>query len=460
MRRLDGKSAFMFYCDGPRNYGHTLKISFVEQPEGSDISELIDQIEASLDAIPYLKWKLAFPPFGINHPYWIQDLDFKLSNHVTHVACPRPGDKTALCKLISRLYAQTLDSTRPLWKSWIIEGLEDNRVAFVTMLHHAYTDGVGFSNLLTSVMSSDTLPTITSEEMGVDSCKNPSRAWMFFDSLVKLPAVIFDALFSVVQGSLKVLRVKKSYVKSGKPLPPEPKAAPPSPLNIALTAGRTFYYESVDLAEFKSVCEFNDATINELFLAIVTGTIRRYYLQRGISPEQPLVAGGAINTRSEAEAKSIMGNYVATAYNSLPIQVDDPAERLALVKKSSKIMKDYARDSSSAGVIGLVSILPPAASDLIKWLVKKNQGNVKIAGNLGLSNVPGPTRPIVLPDGKTKIVDWLSCGQIHFNHGLLMTAWSYVDKLNIMIMADDTVVPDGEQFMTHVNDALNDYRQK
>ena len=458
MRRLDGKSAFMFYCDGPRNYGHTLKISFVEQPEGSDISELIGQIEASLDAIPYLKWKLAFPPLGINHPYWIQDLDFKLSNHVTHVACPRPGDKKALCKLISSLYAQTLDSTRPLWKSWIIEGLEDNRVAFVTMLHHAYTDGVGFSNLLTTVMSSDSLPSVTSEEMGVDSRKNPSRTWMFLDSLIKLPAVIFSALFSVIAGSLKVRRVKRSYIESGKPLPPEAKSAPPSPLNIALTAGRTFYYESVDLAEFKSVSKLNDATVNELFLAVVTGTIRRYYQQRGINPEEPLVAGGAINTRTEEQAREIMGNYVANSYNSLPIEIDDPAERLALVKQSSQTMKDFARDASGGGLVGLVSILPPAASDLIKWLVRKNQGNVKLAGNLGLSNVPGPTEPIILPDGKTKIVDWLSCGQIHFNHGLLMTAWSYVDKLNIMIMADETVVPDGEQFMTHVKDAISDYR--
>jgi len=90
-----------------------------------------------------LRWKLAFVPFGINHPVWVEDIDFDLSHQVRRIACPAPGDQGALCELISELYAHPLDKSRPLWQAWIVEGLERDRVAFVLLLHHAYCDGAG-----------------------------------------------------------------------------------------------------------------------------------------------------------------------------------------------------------------------------------------------------------------------------------------------------------------------------
>ena len=54
------------------------------------------------------------------------------------------------CTLVEQVYAHPLDRDRPLWQTWLVEGLEGGRVALVTLLHHAYTDGVGVMDMLSA----------------------------------------------------------------------------------------------------------------------------------------------------------------------------------------------------------------------------------------------------------------------------------------------------------------------
>ena len=43
--------------------------------------------------------------------------------------------------------------SKPLWLCWVVEGLQDNEVALVTLVHHAYTDGSGAARLLHRIYS-------------------------------------------------------------------------------------------------------------------------------------------------------------------------------------------------------------------------------------------------------------------------------------------------------------------
>ena len=48
--------------------------------------------------------------------------------------------------------SQELDRSRPLWETWIVEGLEGNRWAIVSKVHHCMVDGVAGVDLISVVL--------------------------------------------------------------------------------------------------------------------------------------------------------------------------------------------------------------------------------------------------------------------------------------------------------------------
>ena len=157
MRRMDGLSAFMLEQESTgRLYAHPedRHAGHIGHPRWLGIQPAFARASPSrIDLLPMLRWKFLKVPFGLHHPVWVDDPEFDLDYHVRRIACPTPGDRAALCDLISQVYAYQMDLSKPLWMLWVAEGLEHGQVALVTLLHHAYTDGTGAARLLTRVYS-------------------------------------------------------------------------------------------------------------------------------------------------------------------------------------------------------------------------------------------------------------------------------------------------------------------
>ena len=81
-------------------------------------------------------------PLGLSNPEWGDDPRFDLRWHVQHVALPRPGSMAQLRDLVGEVFSQPLDFSRPLWRIYLIEGLEGGRHAILSKTHHALVDGV------------------------------------------------------------------------------------------------------------------------------------------------------------------------------------------------------------------------------------------------------------------------------------------------------------------------------
>jgi WS/DGAT/MGAT family acyltransferase len=109
-----------------------------------------------LHLVPPFRRRLVEVPFGVDNPYWIEDPDFDIELHVRELALPAPGDDRQLGVQAARLHARPLDRRRPLWKTYLIHGLQGGRQALYTKVHHAAIDGVSGNDLLAALM--DTSP--------------------------------------------------------------------------------------------------------------------------------------------------------------------------------------------------------------------------------------------------------------------------------------------------------------
>jgi WS/DGAT/MGAT family acyltransferase len=119
---------------------------------GIDIKAVKRSVESVLHLIPRYRQKLRWIPYE-NHPVWVDDRRFSLDYHIRHTALPRPGNDEQLKKLAGRIMAQLLDRTKPLWEYWVIEGLQGDRFAVVSKIHHCMIDGASGADLAQIMMS-------------------------------------------------------------------------------------------------------------------------------------------------------------------------------------------------------------------------------------------------------------------------------------------------------------------
>ena len=69
------------------------------------------------------------------------------------IGLPPPGDDRQLKRLCGRIFSQQLDRGKPLWEIWFVEGLEHDRFALVSKVHHCMIDGVSGNDLLQVLLS-------------------------------------------------------------------------------------------------------------------------------------------------------------------------------------------------------------------------------------------------------------------------------------------------------------------
>src|SRR6476659_2921597 len=161
MKQLSGLDASFLYMETGSKFGHVSSVSIYERPDDPSYDPYTawrDQIERRLHLLEPLRRRLRVVPFALDHPFWIEDPAFDLDFHVRHNALPPPGSDEQLSELVARIIGRGMDRDRPLWESYVIEGLPDDRFAILTKVHHATIDGASGAELLTMMLDSDPDP--------------------------------------------------------------------------------------------------------------------------------------------------------------------------------------------------------------------------------------------------------------------------------------------------------------
>jgi diacylglycerol O-acyltransferase len=456
MERMGGADAMMLYLDRAEAYNHTIKLSIIDptsDPEGWSWQRFKTAWATRVGLIPRLRQRYLRVPLELNHPVWVDDPAFDLDYHLRRVGCPAPGSMVELCELICEFYAHPLDHTRPLWQVWVVEGLEGGRIGVVLFIHHALTDGVGILRMLNNFWQSRPEAPEHPEPATWSPAPLPGKGQRLLQGLRDLPGVFADNLPGAVRGIRAGQRIISQWRLEGRELPPRPgDDRYPAPYAARLSPHRSFAAQSFSLPRVRKVGKSLGVTINDVFLAALSGAIRRLSVdETGAAPTAPMVATVPFALVPLAE-RTRDGNFSTTHMTLLHTDVADPIERMKACKRSADTMKAYFEATREASIASLLNLLPPLVPKVVDRVNEMKGGGLLPFWNVVVSNVPGPREPLKL--GELKLERWFSIGQIAHGAALNVTVWSYVDQFNLSILSDPRVLRDAWRLMAHFEASL------
>ena len=457
-RRLSGTDAMFVYTDSPRAYHHTLKIAVLDpstDPRGWCWERYLQHVKNTIHQVPMWRQRCLKTPLALHYPVWVDDPDFELAYHVRRVGCPAPGGREEFSQLISDLYSRQLDPDRPLWQMWVIEGLEGGAVGIVTLLHHAYTDGVGALSIMDEIMPEAPELSLGGAPAPWNSAPLPSAMRRLLWGLKDLPGLFARNLPSFVRGVRAGRRIKRRFAAEGVELPPSYKdKAIPKPFSYRLDSSqRQFSFRSFPLADVRRAAKSLEFTINDVFMSCVAGALRRYLADSGLEVDRPTLASMPMNT-VPLEQRTDMGNFATSESVSLRIDIADPMERLRATARACGVTKEHFRNTREADLRALVNLLHPYMMNFVNWLNEKKGGDVFPVSNVALSNVPGPKKKRYVLGWR--VAEWFSTGQVNHGVALNMTVWSYADQFNLCVLSDRSVPADNTQLLDYFGESLNE----
>jgi WS/DGAT/MGAT family acyltransferase len=442
IERLSGFDTSLLRIEDPRQpmtISLLLELNVATVPGGYTFETFRQELLARIDGIPEFRMMLADSPFRLGNPVWTHDPSFDVDQHLHRVDLVAPDGRQELSAVVGRLIAVPLDRSRPLWEMYVIEGVssaargEGTHVAVLTKIHHSMMDGTSSRDLFSRLFSADVDPP---RPTPVPAADGASRGEIARDGLVRifrrLQRLLTVVLPASVIAGFKVIRRSATGRGTAGLL-----TAPRTPFNGKITEGRIVAYAEVDLQDVKTVKNAYGVKVNDVMLAVLSGTLRRYLLDRSVMPETSLVALMPIGVVDE----SLSGrNNMSAMFSSMHTNVADPVQRLFAIAETTAAAKVVSADIGGTLLRDWTECAPGvlrAAMRLYGWSAISAR---RPLFNLTVSNVFGPQRQDYLLGAAVRRIYPL--GPVLNGVGLNVSVGSYNGILGIGLVACGDLLPD------------------
>jgi len=406
-----------------------------------------DRIESRLPLVPMGSRRLQTLP-GLSNPVWADEPDLAVDSHLHQALLAPPKDLQALGRVAGDIASRPLRRDRPLWEMWLVDELEDGRVAVICKVHHAVLDGAsGIGSLAPFFDLEPHAPPVV-----VPPHPEPHRM------------TVADQARESIRGSVRWVRdfarsaprvastLVRAVQRAGDPDLALPLTAPRLPFNRALTPRRTVEFTSVELSRLKEIRRAHGATLNDLLIAVCAGALRMYLTDRDELPDRPLVAAIPVSERTLEDAAG--GNRFSTMFYAIPVHIEDAGERVAATTRSAAAAKNFYEQSGHELLQSLASILPPKTIAPAMHAVSalRLADRLPPVANLMISNVRGPDFPLWIAGGR--VSQMLPMGPLIEGMGLNITVVSYLDTVSFGFQVCPDLLPDVAQLAGYIDDAV------
>jgi diacylglycerol O-acyltransferase len=416
-------------------------LAVVEGP-APDQSALMSVLAQRVRACPRFGQRLRLQPLDLGAPEWVHDPNFDLGRHVRRTALPQPGDDRELFGLIADLMARRLDRDRPLWEIWIIEGLADGRWAILTKLHHCMADGISATHILAGLCDSDIADSYAHHIRAATESESQRQPSGFSINPLNVLSVLWNSSTAIAAGVARAAQ-GAAEIAAGLMRPGA------SSLNGPISDLRRYSGARVPLADIQQVCRRFEVTINDVALAAITESYRNVLIQRGERPRPDSLRTLVPVSMRAADAFGTPDNRVSVMLPYLPVEQENPVQRLRLVHSRMDRAKAGGQRQAGNAFVSIANRLPFAFS---AWTVRlltrlPQRGVVTVA-----TNVPGPRRPLQIMGQRVLSVFPVPPLAMQLRTAVAMV--SYADDLFFGILADYDVVADVDELARGIEAAV------
>ena len=437
---------------------------------------VFDYYAARVHLVPRLRHKVAFVPFNLAHPKWVDDVQFDLANHVRRHQVPPNTTLDRAIDIALEIGEPVLDRNRPLWMVYVIEDVE-GKTLLVQLTHHAFADGatmVAMTTVLTDPAPDARAP--EPEDPPWQPQAEPSAMALWQE------AVTENAQRSVSEAQAlagNAQRVAELSQKSGSLMQRMARPVMQAPWNASLVGPkRSHALNRHELVEMKALAGALGGTINDVVVSsVVEGAARYLEFHREVTQDRYLRLMCPVNIRAADDDPLATGsNRVSAMFPVLPAWSMSMPERLATVQQELSDIKANEEPWVLDQLQQLQPNTPPVA--MAQTLSVGTQWDLTAAA----ARAPLPVMP--LPDGQarpqqlgfnftcTNVAgpNWTQyvCGQrVELTYGTLMLSGnlglgvavnSYDDGINFGITADPRLVPDVGRFADYIEEALGELK--
>ena len=443
--RLSNIDTLMLHVDNPASPNMVTGLMVFGAPV--PIDRLKEIIETRILRFDRFRQRLVAPRQPWRTPYWKDGSRVDLDYHVKQVTLPPPGDQAALQDLVSDLAVAPLDPARPLWQVHLVEPCGHGCV-LICRVHHSLADGVALMHVVLSMTDGDGQDPASAPDQQSESAPQalaPVRVKTRRQAARKLARRGLDTLIGFPGGpELLQVGVDAAADLSDILLSPADtvtvlRGAPSVPKRVA-------WSDPIPLDEIKRIGRGMGGTVNDILLTATAGALRDYLLARGTSLDgaslRALVPVSLRPPGSEME----LGNRIGVLFLPLPVEIADPAERLAELKWRMDNHKGSFQAPIIYAAMQTVGRVPSGPLNLaVDYLCTK--------ASVVVTNVRGPTERRTLAGAPLdEVMFWIPR---YGGLGIAVTILSYAGQVRVGVISDRDTIADPETVIADFHDELD-----
>ena len=454
-RRFSAQDASFLYMERPEAPLHIGSIAIFDG--AVPYERFVQNIASKIHLIPRYQQRAVPAPFNIGHPTWEWDPDFDLHRHVRRVKLDRPGTDVQLMEMSAKLFEGMLDRNKPLWEMYQVEGLEGNRTALVSKVHHCLVDGVSGIELLMIVFDVSSNPAPPPPVVIDARPPIPAAPTRFIDAIFDNMTERLDRLSDLQKSTVDSMLTGESRTRTAlrsleatQLYMANPVAR--APFNKPLTRERRLACSEFSFAEIRGIRASCGGTVNDVVLTVLAGALGRYLEMHGHSTQDRKVRILApVNVRREDE-RGNLGNRVSMLLIEAPAGEHDPVTRLRTITETTEKLKRQNVASGTEILADFLGAVPPAIQSLA-GLLPPPPNNL---ANLVCTNIPGPMIPLYSVGHR--LLAHYPMMPLAWEMGVGCGVTSYDQKLYFGLMADPNAAPDVARLKEFLDQAFVELR--